>query len=137
MSQYIVECANIGTIAHGMHIGVSLLQGGVVKYDLPWYVIFTTNPNEIWTTWIPFDSSGIAPGTYDVVCRVWKSYNPGNKLGDLISDSTVLGAVYEGGTGALYGDTPGDGVYLDQATLTWEVTPGEVSMQILSLTIQP
>lgn len=119
---YDISGQNTG-VDNPLIIGVSVFRGDGTTFvaDLRWFVI-----TDLATARGGIDLAGLdTPGislttgyTYQAKARAWKRYDLTGaiKVYDLTIGTKTVGAVYEAGTGACYGETKGDGVYLDQET---------------------
>jgi len=134
---------NIG-VTHDLIVGCSVFTDTVPPtfvVDLYWFVIYNMPSGADWSPvfmdYLYTSITGITVGNYLARCRAWKNYDltGATKIGDIVSDSTVVGAVYMGG--ALYGDTIDDGIYLDtiDRLFTVEAPVEEISMDITYLEV--
>lgn len=128
---YAIEATNTG-VQHDLICGCSLLDPstGEPLYDLPWWVIWNVPSGKAWNVTIQA-SGDIQAGTYLAIAKAWENHVGGTKVGDLkLGDGTIVGALYQAGTGTLTGE-------LDRETKTLVVgeVPGEVSATIDNFTI--
>ena len=134
---------NIG-VTHDLIVGCSVFtvaEGWII--DLDWFVIYNMPAGASWEpvftrgSYLYTGITGIPAGDYEAKCRVWKSYDltGATKIYDIPDqDGNIVGAIYRGG--ALYGDTPGDGNYLDQISRVFTISPAaEVSMDFTLLEV--
>jgi len=127
---YAIEAVNTG-VAHDLICGCSLLDPntGEELVMLPWWVIWNVPTGKGYN--VTINASGDVPaGTYTAIAKAWENYSSGTKAGDLVAEGVAIGALYQGGTGALTGE-------LDRATQTLVISgvPGEVSVEINNFSI--
>ena len=129
---------------HDLIVGCSVFTdlGDNFVVDLFWFVLYDMPSGASWQP--VFDGylytgiTGINAGNYMAKCRAWKSYNltGATKLYDISDpDGNIVGAMYR--EGAVYGDSPGDGNYLDQISRAFTITEevADVSMDLTFLDI--
>jgi len=131
---YTLSVTNTGRM-HDLICGCGLLDDyGTEVYPLHWFVI----PNA--PTGTPYANISVetigdfAEGVYIAKARAWKNCTVGTWFDDLVdAQSNIIGTVYQADTGALYGETPGDGIALDE--MTQSLTIEDVGADITGLTI--
>lgn len=129
---YEVVATNTGGM-HDLIVGVSIFDNNWdLVVDLPWFVIWDVPTGTEYTVTISATLTSPLPiGSYWARSRAWENYN----LTDATeySDLDSVGKAYLGGQ--LYGETPGDGVYLDQMDKSFNVTAAGISVDITNLKI--
>lgn len=133
---YTLSVTNTGRM-YDLTCGCGLLDDyGTELYPLNWFVIPDV-PTGISYTSISIATEGdYAEGTYTAKARAWKNYTIGTFYENLIdAEANIIGVVYQKGTGALYGETPGDGVALDEMTQSLSITDIGADITALSVTV--
>ena len=96
---------------HDLIVGCSVFTDTVPSnfvIDLFWFVIYDmpsgASLEPVFTGYLYTGITGINVGNYIAKCRAWKSYDltGATKIGNIVSNGTVVGAVYR--DGAVYGD---------------------------------
>ncbi len=130
---YTITVTNTGRM-HPLACGCSLLDAyGTEIHPLDWWVIpdVPTNKEHIITVATTGD---FVEGMYTAKARAWKTYTAGTWVDDLTdAQANIIGTVYRAGTGALYGETPGDGIALDEMTQSLTIT--DVGADITNLVV--
>lgn len=115
--------------------------------DLYWFILYNMPAGASWQPifngYLYTGITGISAGNYLARCRAWKSYNlnppspykAATKLGDIKNSAgTVVGAIYK--DGAVYGDSVGDGSYLDSIVRLFTISGAAgVSMDLTLLDV--
>ena len=115
---------NTGTVGHDFAIGISFFRidnGDVI--DFPWVHRVISSGETIsdaYHIWNYIDDLILWPiiwgKAYDIKVRVWKRYTPG-------THNIIQEPYFDPGSGAVYGETPWDGKYLDEIVKYGWVAP--------------
>ena len=133
---YTITVTNTGRM-HDLICGCSLLDAvGTEIHPLDWWVIpdVPTNTEHVITVATIGD---FIEGNYTAKARAWKNYTAGTWFDDLTdAQANIIGTVYLANTGALYGETPGDGIALDEMiqSLTIEDVGANITGLVVNVT---